>query len=208
MPNREHWKDMLPIVQAFAEGKQLEIQGCDNKWMDLTSDPDFTSRHYRYRIKPQPTAADYVAAQAECGLKVGDWVRITRPAEEGEQGWQACWPTAMDALVGNTGKIIGYADACGFKVRVPDEPWHSFPYFVLEKTDPPYRPFKDGEEFLTVLARQSLPMLRDSEGDCLIVAGIVVPRGVCIDAMVYTFATLLKNYKFLDGRPCGVPMEV
>lgn len=50
--NKDNAKDYLPLVQALAEGKVVEIQGSDG-WKVL-SNYDFTSPPKHYRIKPEP----------------------------------------------------------------------------------------------------------------------------------------------------------
>ena len=51
---REEAKELLPIIQAYAEGKTIEI--CDNiGWRDLIIDsPKFSCKPSCYRIKPEP----------------------------------------------------------------------------------------------------------------------------------------------------------
>lgn len=48
---REEAKELIPIIQAFADGKTIEFfkQG---EWMEL-NDPDFMWSAYKYRIKPE-----------------------------------------------------------------------------------------------------------------------------------------------------------
>ena len=60
--NRERARTLLPIIQAFADGKDVQFRfaGCGDKpWIDMqdswnfntdTADPDFIE----YRIKPEP----------------------------------------------------------------------------------------------------------------------------------------------------------
>ncbi len=48
---RERAKELLPIIQAYAEGKQVQTL-IGNSWDDI-SDPDFYA-HTKYRIKPEP----------------------------------------------------------------------------------------------------------------------------------------------------------
>lgn len=50
--NREEAKELIPIMQAFADGKTIEFfkQG---EWMEL-NDPDFMWSAHKYRIKPEP----------------------------------------------------------------------------------------------------------------------------------------------------------
>jgi len=60
--NRERAKELLPIIQAFAEGKaiQFRLEGLngDHSWNDLLEDErmtvTFPAEDYEYRIKPEP----------------------------------------------------------------------------------------------------------------------------------------------------------
>ena len=49
---REEAKELLPIIQAYAEGKKIEIL-FNSEWMPGTF-PDFTLSPENYRIKPEP----------------------------------------------------------------------------------------------------------------------------------------------------------
>ena len=53
--NRERARSLLPIIQAFADGKDIECREAsyDQKWMgDDSLDPDFAFHdHLEYRIK-------------------------------------------------------------------------------------------------------------------------------------------------------------
>ena len=49
---REEAKELLPIIQAFAEGRTIQLLGRDG-WTDLYKDFIFDIS-YRYRIKPEP----------------------------------------------------------------------------------------------------------------------------------------------------------
>ena len=53
---REEAKEMLPIIQAFAEGKTIQVKGPDNRWYDYEGKScklKFDSRFQDYRIKPE-----------------------------------------------------------------------------------------------------------------------------------------------------------
>lgn len=51
--NRIQAKELLPIIQAFAEGKPIEVF-INNQWMDLPEDVDLRPIVGTYRIKPTP----------------------------------------------------------------------------------------------------------------------------------------------------------
>ena len=78
----------------------------------------------------------YEKHQRECGLKVGDFVKILRKAKDDENGWDNYWPEEADTWVGKTGEIIEDGGGVGLKVFLEEEnDWWFFPYFVLEKVE-------------------------------------------------------------------------
>ena len=63
---REEVKEMLPVLQAFAEGKTIEsrcIKGDKSLWYD-DEDPSFDN-DFEYRIKPEPKYRPFANAE-EC----------------------------------------------------------------------------------------------------------------------------------------------
>lgn len=61
--NRNQAKELLPFIQAFAEGKAIQqTDGYD--WYDL-DDPDFMASGSSYRIKPEPKCRPFKDAE-EC----------------------------------------------------------------------------------------------------------------------------------------------
>lgn len=64
--NRNQAKALLPIIQAYAEGKAIEsrcIKGDKSLWYD-DEDPSFDN-DFEYRIKPEPTYRPFKDAE-EC----------------------------------------------------------------------------------------------------------------------------------------------
>ena len=53
---REEAKTMLPIIQAFAEGKEIEFRskGFDEEWYKVNEIPGLSYSSFDYRIKPEP----------------------------------------------------------------------------------------------------------------------------------------------------------
>ena len=51
--NREQTKAMLPFLQAFAEGKDVQYQNFVGNWVTLASIGE-SEQPERYRIKPEP----------------------------------------------------------------------------------------------------------------------------------------------------------
>lgn len=52
MTDRAHWARMLPIIQAFVDGKDIQYQSNSGHW-HTAEIPSFNG-NYRYRIKPEP----------------------------------------------------------------------------------------------------------------------------------------------------------
>lgn len=52
---RERAKELLPVIQAFAEGRDIEeCYLCEPpKWIKSTN-PEFDNDNYKFRIKPEP----------------------------------------------------------------------------------------------------------------------------------------------------------
>lgn len=62
--DRKQAKELLPIIQAFAEGKTILVQE-DIDWRYLGDDADFNLNPLRYRIKPEPKYRPFKDAE-EC----------------------------------------------------------------------------------------------------------------------------------------------
>jgi hypothetical protein len=65
---REQAKELLPIIQAFAEGKTIQFKSIDDKWDDFYNKEDklsFDSPIHKYRIKPEPKYRPF-ANKEEC----------------------------------------------------------------------------------------------------------------------------------------------
>ena len=67
---REEVKEMLPVLQAFAEGKTIEsrcIKGDKSLWYD-DEDPSFDN-DFEYRIKPEPKYRPFKDVE-ECWMEM------------------------------------------------------------------------------------------------------------------------------------------
>ena len=51
---REEAKQLLPIIQAYAEGKSIQYQTDSKSWSDITKDLYLCNHPPLYRIKPEP----------------------------------------------------------------------------------------------------------------------------------------------------------
>ena len=64
---REGAKELLPIIQAWTEGKKIQYRTCPDKWEDIEENErvNFTSPPSDYRIKPEPKYRPF-KSQEEC----------------------------------------------------------------------------------------------------------------------------------------------
>ena len=49
--NQERARELLPIIQAFADGKPIQVVGPNGAWEDIT-EPRFNVAPEYYRVKP------------------------------------------------------------------------------------------------------------------------------------------------------------
>ena len=71
--NREHWKAMLPIIQAFVEGKTVECKkwGKNHVW-EAVVEPRFDADASEYRIKPESKLRPWKPEEVPIGAVVRD----------------------------------------------------------------------------------------------------------------------------------------
>lgn len=66
--NRQQAKELLPIIQAFADGKAIEVRSNSKynpgEWIETTT-PTFDIKSHEYRIKPKPKYRPFKDAE-EC----------------------------------------------------------------------------------------------------------------------------------------------
>ena len=125
--NRDEARALLPIIQAFAEGKDIEVSG-DVGWMpaaDLKWD-----RTYSYRIKPEPKLRPWTPE--ECPAFV--MLRMKGHHEE-EDGRVMCWAFHSDPVTGP-----GYrrrVDRGSVLIRSPEFIFQNFTRIAEDGTERP-----------------------------------------------------------------------
>ncbi len=126
--NRQQAKDLLPIIQAFAEGKIIEFRNKSFKeWAEIEN-PSFDPTITNYRIKPEPKYRPFRNAE-ECWQEMQKhqpfgWLK---DKEDGHYTLiTAINKTEVDqiALNGNTGwlfcsisKFYTFADGTPFGIK-------------------------------------------------------------------------------------------
>ena len=65
--NRKEAAELLPIIQAFAKGKDIEYRtkGFNENWKKVTQIPELSFKSFEYRIKPEPKYRPFKDAE-EC----------------------------------------------------------------------------------------------------------------------------------------------
>lgn len=91
---RKNTKELLPIITAFAEGKEIQFFHC-GVWSDLLS-PKFDKEPYLYRIKPEPKYRPFKSVE-EC------WNEMQKHQPFG-------WLKSKTSLQLNTYEISEYSD--------------------------------------------------------------------------------------------------
>ncbi len=82
--DRQQAKELLPIIQAFAEGKNIEYRskGFNEDWKKVTKIPELSFKSFEYRIKPEPKYRPFVNTE-ECWTEMQKhqpfgWLRVIR----------------------------------------------------------------------------------------------------------------------------------
>lgn len=115
--DRERAKELLPIIQAFAEGKKVEMALFDNdgaisEWADVHF-PKWLDNHI-YRIKPEPKYRPFEDAE-ECWEEMQKhkpfgW--LINKHNHGRQIIESMGPMftsdGIDVLIGSTWKSFAY----------------------------------------------------------------------------------------------------
>ena len=65
--NRKEAAELLPIIQAFAEGKDIEYRSkrFNEDWKKVTQIPELSFKSFEYRIRPESKYRPFVNAE-EC----------------------------------------------------------------------------------------------------------------------------------------------
>lgn len=158
-------------------------------------------------------------------LKTGDYVRVTRKAEDDEDGWKGLW--IDDSMDKSVGKILKFEGVISRNYSIELENDFYYPYFVLEKAEPPkpqYIPFTSMEEFADAYETNAQGYDPGTFIDNLRCNGMWIrckkDRGVyqvigMLDSGVIvagfkdkkTWKELFDEFEFLSSKPCGKEEE-
>lgn len=169
-------------------------------------------------IKKEPCYEDQVKQWIEeNNLKVGDYVKVTRRAENHADGLDDYW---YDLMRDSVGKILKVKEISNFIML---DNGINYPYFVLEKIEPPkpkYVPFETLDEFIESYKKAEERItysntrdyiascgmwLRFNNDDVLCAVTEIWTDGVFLghDHMKIKWKELFNFYTFMDDSPCG-----
>ena len=102
--NRKEAAELLPIIQAFAKGKDIEYRtkGFNENWKKVTQIPELSFKSFEYRIKPEPKYRPFKDAK-ECMAEM-------------QKHQPFGWITSQGAffyIIYIEDKLFGYGSACG-----------------------------------------------------------------------------------------------
>ena len=102
--NRKEAAELLPIIQAFAEGRDIEYRtkGFNENWKKVTQIPALSFKSFEYRIKPEPKYRPFKDAK-EC---------MAEMLKHQPFGWITS-QGAFFYIIYIEDKLFGYGSACG-----------------------------------------------------------------------------------------------
>ena len=102
--NRKEATELLPIIQAFAKGKDIEYRtkGFNENWKKVTQIPELSFKSFEYRIKPEPKYRPFKDAK-EC---------MAEMLKHQPFGWITS-QGAFFYIIYIEDKLFGYGSACG-----------------------------------------------------------------------------------------------
>ena len=102
--NRKEAAELLPIIQAFAKGKDIEYRtkGSNENWKKVTQIPELSFKSFEYCIKPEPKYRPFKDAK-EC---------MAEMLKHQPFGWITS-QGAFFYIIYIEDKLFGYGSACG-----------------------------------------------------------------------------------------------
>ena len=187
-------------------------------------------------VKKEPCYEDQVKQWIEeNNIKVGNYVKVTRRAENHADGLDDYW---YDLMRDSVGKILKIKEISNFIML---DNGINYPYFVLEKVEEPpkpkYVPFESKEEFIDafhyhdnakysetedILLNYGMWLWSNEDGSYKLVtenwnAGVVIgdyktritneEGHIDVFNDTTSWVKLFSEYRFLDGSHCGKEVE-
>jgi hypothetical protein len=151
--SESNWNKLYHLVKnkQYNEISTVTKEELQNATDGMISDLKNAKLYEENTKTPEETEQDiYIEGEKECGLKVGDTVKVIQTAESYEGGWSDSW-IKNKMFANTTGKITNIqsekGEAGGIEVKVNGETWQ-YPYFVLEKVVRKAEILNDNEEWV------------------------------------------------------------
>lgn len=111
--NRQEAKELLPVIQAFAEGKTVQFKNSFEDWIDCDNIM-FNWPPKDYRIKPSPKYRPFANAE-ECWQEMQKhqpfgWVKT-------DEGYEQIWHVNKGDDFNATLKTCTFADGTPFGIK-------------------------------------------------------------------------------------------
>ncbi len=117
--NRQQAKELLPIIQAFAEGKIIQSRRINGMWIDLEMKTalniiSLIDEPQKYRIKPEPKYRPFANAE-ECWQEMQKhqpfgWVKT-------DEGYEQIWHVNKGDDFNATLKTCAFVDGTPFGIK-------------------------------------------------------------------------------------------
>lgn len=113
--NRQQAKELLPIIQAFAEGKRVQTIDKNGEWINCSCiNFEFNSSPNSFRIKPEPKYRPFANAE-ECWQEMlkhqpFGWVKT-------DEGYEQIWHVNKGDDFNATLKTSTFADGTPFGIK-------------------------------------------------------------------------------------------
>lgn len=112
--DRKKAKELLPIIQAFVEGRKIEYREKGEEYWGETNTPTFNIDSNEYRIKPDPKYRPFANAD-EC------WQEMLRHQPFGwvktDEGYEQIWHVNKGDNFNATLKTCTFADGTPFGIK-------------------------------------------------------------------------------------------
>ena len=126
MLTREKAKEMLPVIQAFAEGKAIQFRTKNRPWFDLLDNKLVICELFEYRIKPQPKYRPFKSPE-EC------WNEMHKHPDFGWVKYKDSKSMYHIRVIGHGYILIDGADLSFFEAFDKCEFFDGTPFGIMEE---------------------------------------------------------------------------
>lgn len=118
---RKEAKELLPIIQAFAEGKTIEVRAGNDSWIKTDEVYGGRNNDYDYRIKPEPKYRPFKNAK-ECWQEMQKhqpfgWVKFKEIKSLITQVSHLCVTIGKNYYFKEANEIFTFADGTPFGIK-------------------------------------------------------------------------------------------